>query len=252
MLIAGNWKMNLLPHEGMMLTHEICQGLSEIPSHIDVLICPPFTHITQCSLIIENNESPLLIGAQNCHDSHEGAYTGEISPLMLASMGVDYVIIGHSERRTLFQESNQFIARKCHSALQAGLTPIVCIGETLEQRNEGNVQVVIKDQLDPILQHDSIVQAILDGSIVFAYEPVWAIGTGLAASPQQAEEVHSFIRSILQDTLGEYSSMIDIIYGGSVKPDNAKDFFVQSNIDGALIGGASLEAESFLAIAKSA
>lgn len=252
MLIAGNWKMNLMPHEGMMLTHEICMGISDIPSHVDILICPPFTHLAQCSLIIENNESPLLIGAQNCHDSDEGAFTGEISARMLASMGIDYVILGHSERRSLFNESNDFIARKCLAAFKAGLTPIVCIGETLEQRNQGIVNQVIQEQVLSILHHEQIVSSIPAHDIVFAYEPVWAIGTGLAASPEQAEDVHAFIRMQLEEKLGDHASMIDVIYGGSVKPENAKDYFLQPNIDGALIGGASLKAESFLAIAAQA
>ncbi len=252
MLIAGNWKMNLMPHEGMILTHEICMGISAIPSHVDILICPPFTHLAQCSLIIENNESPLLIGAQNCHDSDEGAFTGEISARMLASMGIDYVILGHSERRSLFNESNDFIARKCLSAFKAGLTPIVCIGETLEQRNQGIVNQVIQEQVLSILHHEQIVSSIPANDIVFAYEPVWAIGTGLAASPEQAEDVHAFIRMQLEEKLGDHAAMIDVIYGGSVKPENAKDYFLQPNIDGALIGGASLKAESFLAIAAQA
>ena len=252
MLIAGNWKMNLMPHEGMMLTHEICMGISDIPSHVDILICPPFTHLAQCSLIIENNESPLLIGAQHCHDSDEGAFTGEISARMLASMAIDYVILGHSERRSLFNESNDFIARKCLAAFKAGLTPIVCIGETLEQRNQGIVNQVIQEQVLSILHHEQIVSSIPAHDIVFAYEPVWAIGTGLAASPEQAENVHAFIRMQLEEKLGDHAAMVDVIYGGSVKPENAKDYFLQPNIDGALIGGASLKAESFLAIAAQA
>lgn len=252
MLIAGNWKMNLMPHEGMMLTHEICMGISDIPSHVDILICPPFTHLAQCSLIIENNQSPLLIGAQNCHDSDEGAFTGEISARMLASMAIDYVILGHSERRSLFNESNDLIARKCLAAFKAGLTPIVCIGETLEQRNQGIVNQVIQEQVLSILHHEQIVSSIPAHDIVFAYEPVWAIGTGLAASPEQAENVHAFIRMQLEEKLGDHAAMVDVIYGGSVKPENAKDYFLQPNIDGALIGGASLKAESFLAIAAQA
>lgn len=252
MLIAGNWKMNLMPHKGMMLTHEICMGITDIPSHVDIVICPPFTHLAQCSLIIENNESPLLIGAQNCNDSDEGAFTGEISARMLASMGIDYVILGHSERRSLFNESNDFIARKCLAAFKAGLTPIVCIGETLEQRNQGIVNQVIQEQVLSILHHEQIVSSIPAHDIVFAYEPVWAIGTGLAASPEQAEDVHAFIRMQLEEKLGDHAAMIDVIYGGSVKPENAKDYFLQPNIDGALIGGASLKAESFLAIAAQA
>ncbi|MFM8281702.1 MAG: triose-phosphate isomerase [Bacteroidota bacterium] len=252
MLIAGNWKMNLMPHEGMLLTHEICQGIDDIASHVEVLICPPFTHITQCSLIIEHSESRILLGAQNCHDAQDGAFTGEISASMLASLGVDYVILGHSERRTLCGETNELVARKCLRALQSGLIPIVCVGETLDERNDGNVGEIITSQLRPILQNEDIIQSIAKGSIVFAYEPVWAIGTGLAATPQQAEEIHALIRTNLQHALGEDSSMIDIIYGGSVKPENASDFFSQPNIDGALIGGASLKAASFLSIAKQA
>ena len=175
MLIAGNWKMNLLPHEGMLLTHEICEGMKSISPEIEILICPPFTHLAQCSVIIESDDVRISLGAQNC-DSHEfGAYTGEISPLMLASMGVEYVIIGHSERRVLFNESNEIIAEKCHAVLEAGMIPIICIGEKLEERNAGNFEGIIREQLLGILTNEEILEAMLISDIVIAYEPVWAI-----------------------------------------------------------------------------
>lgn len=252
MLIAGNWKMNLLPHEGMILTHEICEGMKNISPETEILLCPPFTHLAQCSLIIESNDSPISVGAQNCNPHEFGAYTGEISPVMLASMGVEYVIIGHSERRILFNETNEIIAQKCHAVLEAGMIPIICIGETLEERNAGNFEGVISEQLLEILKNKVILEAILISDIVIAYEPVWAIGTGLAADPDQAENAHTFIRSILSEYLPGESDMIRILYGGSVKPENASAYFSMPNIDGALIGGASLNVESFLAIAQSA
>lgn len=251
MLIAGNWKMNLLPHEGMLLTQEICMGMDSISSETEIVICPPFTHLAQCSVIIENHEAPIQLGAQNC-DSHEfGAFTGEISPVMLESMGVEYVIIGHSERRVLFNESNEQIAHKCHAVLKADMVPIFCIGETLEERNSGKFEHIISEQLLSILQNEAIVESIMHSDIVFAYEPVWAIGTGLAADPQQAEDAHSYIRSILTDYLPGQSTLIRIIYGGSVNAENAPSYFSMPNIDGALIGGASLKADTFLRIAQS-
>jgi triosephosphate isomerase len=250
MLIVGNWKMNLLPHEGMMLTHEICTGMSSLPSHVRMVICPPFTHLAQCSVIIESDGASLSLGAQNCHFAESGAFTGEVSAQMLASMGVEYVILGHSERRTLFNETDDLIALKCLSTLKAGLNPVLCVGETLEERNTGKVNDIISHQLFSILDRSEIMDLIQDGEIVIAYEPVWAIGTGMAAGPEQAEEIHMLIRSILDERLKEQSSMIDIIYGGSVKPENAKQFFAMPNIDGALIGGASLNADTFLNIAS--
>ena len=252
MLIAGNWKMNLLPHEGMLLAHEICEGMIDISPNTELVICPPFTHLAQCSVIIESSDATLKVGAQNCDFHEHGAFTGEISPNMLESMGVEYVIIGHSERRTLFHETNELIAKKCHSALKAGLIPILCIGETLEERQADRVEHIIKEQLQAILDQKDILDAIFASDIVIAYEPVWAIGTGLAADPEEAEHVHLLIREILSTYLHEQSDMIRIIYGGSVKAENAKAYFEMPNIDGALIGGASLQADSFLAIAKSA
>jgi triosephosphate isomerase len=235
----------------MLLTHEICEGMKDISPEAEILICPPFTHLAQCSLIIESNESHLRLGAQNC-DFHEyGAFTGEISPLMLESMGVEYVIVGHSERRSLFFESNELIALKCHAALQSGLIPILCIGESIDQRKGGQVKEVISEQLNSVLKNKEIIESIISSDIVIAYEPVWAIGTGLAADPEEAESVHEFIRSVLSDFIPDQSEMIRIIYGGSVKPENASAYFSKPNIDGALIGGASLSAESFLAIAQS-
>ncbi|MFM8840792.1 MAG: triose-phosphate isomerase, partial [bacterium] len=190
------------------------------------------------------------LGAQNCHFAESGAFTGEVSAQMLASVGVEYVILGHSERRTLFNETDDLIALKCLSTLKAGLTPVLCVGETLEERNAGNFNDIISHQLLSILDRSEIIDLIQDGEIVIAYEPVWAIGTGMAAGPEQAEEIHMLIRSILDERLKEQSSMIDIIYGGSVKPENAKQFFAMPNIDGALIGGASLNADTFLNIAS--
>ena len=245
MLIAGNWKMNLLPHEGMLLTHEICEGMKSISPEIEILICPPFTHLAQCSVIIESDDVRISLGAQNC-DSHEfGAYTGEISPLMLASMGVEYVIIGHSERRVLFNESNEIIAEKCHAVLEAGMIPIICIGETLEERNAGNFEGIIREQLLGILTNEEILEAMLISDIVIAYEPVWAIGTGRVAEPADVAKMHGAIRAALVERCGEDGRKIRILYGGSMNGDNAAQLLAVPNVDGGLIGGASLTAAKF-------
>lgn len=250
-LIAGNWKMNLLPHEGMKLTHDIIQGIDDLPPHVDVLICPPFTHLMQCSLLIENAESDLCIGAQNCSEKDFGAFTGEISAPMLSALDIQYVILGHSERRQYFNESNAMIADKCIAALQHSLFPILCCGETLEQREQGIVQQIIESQLIPFLTHPELPKYLQEFVFVIAYEPVWAIGTGKSASAQDANDVHQFIRELLLQYIPTFANSIQIIYGGSVNPGNAKEYFAQEHINGALIGGASLQSESFLAIANS-
>ncbi|MFT6303592.1 MAG: triosephosphate isomerase [Pseudomonadales bacterium] len=193
--------------------------------------------------------SAVHLGAQNCSEAKSGAFTGEVSATMLAEFGCEYVILGHSERRAIFNESSELVALKCIAAQQAGLTPILCVGETLEQREAGNVEWVIAEQLDAVLAAAGI--EAFDNMVV-AYEPVWAIGTGKTATPEQAQEVHALIRVRIASGSSSTAEALRILYGGSVKPDNAATLFSQTDIDGGLIGGAALDAESFLAICEAA
>jgi len=243
-IVAGNWKMNLDKTNALELIKHI---VSE-PSHnnaIDLVICPPFTSISQVGSVIENYPK-IHLGAQNCHFEKSGAFTGEIAPDMLKSQGVSHVIIGHSERRALFGESDEIISKKVKAALAANLIPILCCGEVLEDREKGIEKEVVTKQLKVALQDIDIDEVII------AYEPVWAIGTGKTASPQQAQEMHASIRQFIKDEKGNRAAnMVPILYGGSCKPSNAKELFAQNDIDGGLIGGASLNAHDFIAIANS-
>jgi triosephosphate isomerase len=243
-IVAGNWKMNLDKTNALELIKHI---VSE-PSHnnaIDLVICPPFTSISQVGSVIENYPK-IHLGAQNCHFEKSGAFTGEIAPDMLKSQGVSHVIIGHSERRALFGETDEIISKKVKAALAANLIPILCCGEVLEDREKGIEKEVVTQQLKVALQDIDIDEVII------AYEPVWAIGTGKTASPQQAQEMHASIRQFIKDEKGNRAAnMVPILYGGSCKPSNAKELFAQNDIDGGLIGGASLNAHDFIAIANS-
>lgn len=243
-IVAGNWKMNLDKTNALELIKHI---VSE-PSHnnaIDLVICPPFTSISQVGSVIENYPK-IHLGAQNCHFEKSGAFTGEIAPDMLKSQGVSHVIIGHSERRALFGETDEIISKKVKAALAANLIPILCCGEVLEDREKGIEKEVVTKQLKVALQDIDIDEVII------AYEPVWAIGTGKTASPQQAQEMHASIRQFIKDEKGNRAAnMVPILYGGSCKPSNAKELFAQNDIDGGLIGGASLNAHDFIAIANS-
>ncbi len=246
-LIAGNWKMNLVRHEAYALVEGIMQGSAPYGS-VDTLICPPALYLEIAACMVK--DSPLSVGAQNLFYEESGAYTGEISAPMLKSLGCSSVIIGHSERRTYFQESNGDINRKIKTSLKWGLTPIFCIGETLGQRTDGATFEVLNEQLIYGLQG-------IDGSsvsgMVIAYEPVWAIGTGMSAKSSQAEEVHSFIRDVVaQFSDGEAAQQVRIIYGGSVTPGNADELLSCGNVDGALVGGASLKTDSFCRIVQAA
>ena len=242
-IIAGNWKMYTDINEACKLADELVKGFNN-KNNVEVVICPPFTNIFEVKKVIK--DSLIKLGAQNMYPEEKGAFTGEISPLMVKSAGCDYVIVGHSERREYFKESNEFLNKKVKSALNYGLTPIYCVGEKLEEREANLTFKVIETQLKEGLQGFTPEDL---KKIVIAYEPVWAIGTGKTASPAQAEEVHAFIRDQLtvlsdKETAGE----ITIQYGGSVKPDNVTELMKQPNIDGALVGGASLKADSFLSI----
>ena len=237
-IIAGNWKMNKTVGEALELVNFILNNTSPIPDH-EIVVCPPFTALYPVQQAIKN--SHIKLGAQNMYKEDKGAYTGEISPIMLKDIGVKYVIIGHSERRHIFGESDELINAKLKKALEHNLTPIFCVGETLEEREKGITLEVIKRQLDIGLKDIPFGQY---SNIVIAYEPVWAIGTGKTAKPSDAAEVHRFIRTYLQ------VQDITILYGGSVKPSNIKEIMAEPEIDGVLVGGASLDAASFVNIIR--
>lgn len=242
-IVAGNWKMNKTYSEGRTLTRNIVEQLQ--PSDVLVILCPPFIHLNNVSNIIKDINN-LALGAQNCHQEESGAYTGEISAAMIQSTGARYVIIGHSERRQYFHESGELLARKTDAALENGLIPIFCCGENLEVREAGDQEELVARQIKNALFHLSPEQFL---KVVIAYEPVWAIGTGKTATPDQAQEMHAFIRKLVADKYGsEIAERISILYGGSVKPHNAKEIFEKEDVDGGLIGGASLKAGDFMAI----
>jgi triosephosphate isomerase len=246
-LIAGNWKMNSDRAGAVALADAIAQRSEEFPG-LDLLVCPPATYLVPVSIALGGSD--VLLGAQNMFHEKNGAFTGEISAAMLLDVGCRYVILGHSERRHILGETDADVNKKTLAALAAGLTPIVCVGELLAEREAGQTAAVIRRQFDGSLAGVS-VQAIR--KLVIAYEPVWAIGTGKVASPQQAEEVHADLRGLLAKRYNEATAAeVRILYGGSVKPDNAADLLSQPNIDGALIGGASLKADDFLGIAAAA
>lgn len=229
--------------EAVTLVNTIKAGVYRI-TDCDVVVCPPFTALAAVSKALL--DSRIELGAQNMHLETEGAFTGEISPIMLKDVGCRYVILGHSERRALFHETDSVINQKVKTALRYSLVPIVCIGETLEQRDARQLFEVVKAQFEGSLKELGKEDM---SKIIIAYEPVWAIGTGKTATPEQAEQMHSYIRRLLHEKFGEeISSRLPIIYGGSVKPDNIESLMKKSNIDGALVGGASLKAESFAQI----
>ncbi len=243
--IAGNWKMNYGVNAGIELVRELKSSLSEYKD-LEIVIIPPFTHLYPMKK--EINGTNIKLGAQNMHWEEKGAFTGEISPLMLKEIGCSYVIIGHSERRKYFGETDEIVNLKAKSALTHGLYPIICIGETLEERERGLTFKVVEKQLRVSIDGFGAEDLI---KTVIAYEPVWAIGTGKNATPEQAEEVHSFIRNIINEKYGiENSNYAIIIYGGSVTMENAYSLLKMDNVDGFLVGGASLKAESFAGIVR--
>lgn len=246
-LIAGNWKMNLNSAEGAELAKEVV-SLVGSQTDVDVCVCPTFTTLESVSKVVSG--SSVQLGAQNMHFEASGAYTGEISADMLLHLNASSVILGHSERREYFGETDAIVNKKTLVALASKLNPIVCIGETLEEREAGKVNEVIKTQLEGALVD---VTADAADSLVIAYEPVWAIGTGKTATPEMAEEVHAEIRCLLAGLMGaEAADKVRILYGGSMKPENADELLAQKNIDGGLIGGAALKAGSFAALVESA
>ena len=246
-IVVGNWKMHKTVQESVALVEELKPLVADL-QEVEIGVCPPFTSLSDVSRVLEG--SNVYLGAQNMYWEPQGAYTGEISAGMLLSVGCKYVIIGHSERRIHFGEPDEWVNRKVKAALEAGLVPIMCVGETLEQRQEGVTQKVVGRQVTEGLKGLSPEQV---AGMVIAYEPVWAIGTGLTAKPEQAQEVQAFIRGRLEELFGgDAARSVRIQYGGSIKPENARDLFVQPDIDGGLVGGASLKADSFAQIIRAA
>ena len=246
-VIAGNWKMNKDLNESQDLISKIINGLG-IDTKCDIIVCPPFTSLNEVSSLIKT--TPVKLGAQNLHFEDSGAFTGEISASMLKSVGCEYVIIGHSERRNIFGEQDEVINKKIKKALEHSLKPIFCVGELLEQREDGTTMEVVKNQILNGLKDITPEQL---SEIIVAYEPVWAIGTGKTATPEQAQEVHAFIRELVVENFSEdVADNLVIQYGGSVKPDNAGELLSKKDIDGALVGGACLKADSFLGIIAAA
>jgi len=246
-MAAANWKMNLTVTEGLLLVKEIKEGLPS-PLDCDVVVAPPFTHIV--SVMDEAGNSGIQVGAQNFYPENNGAFTGEVSLAMLEEIGVRYVIVGHSERRQIFGETDLQVRAKVNLLLEAGMTPIFCCGESLEIRNAGNQAHFVLSQLKDGLFH---LQAALFSKLIIAYEPIWAIGTGVTASPEQAQEMHAFIRQSIVEQYGhEIGDYTRILYGGSIKADNARMLFSQRDVDGGLVGGASLHGPGFLAIIAAA
>lgn len=245
--VAGNWKMNTTPSEGADLASEILKGCAGF-SNVDIVVCPPYTGLDRVSSILKG--SKIGCGAQDMYPEEQGAFTGKINHDMLKDLNLGYVIVGHSERRAYFHETNESVNTKTKKAILEGLIPIVCIGETLEEREAGKIEEVVGSQVKEGLagiSKDDILKAVL------AYEPVWAIGTGKTATPDQAQEVHAYIRKLLTELYDQTTAQkVRILYGGSVKPDNAQELFSQTDIDGGLIGGASLKADGFCKIVEAA
>jgi triosephosphate isomerase len=248
-IVAGNWKMNKDHQQALSLTTEVQRMMvEETPAHVEVVIAAPFIYLSDLAKMAISTRH-LHISAQNCHQEMSGAYTGEISASMLKSIGVEYVILGHSERREYFEESNELLAKKVNAVLEEGLRPVFCCGEPLEVRELNQQESFVNSQLTESLFHlkpDDFQQ------VVIAYEPIWAIGTGRTASAEQAQQMHQSIRIHLASHYGdEVAIKIPILYGGSCKPSNAQEIFSGADVDGGLIGGASLKAEDFMAIVRS-
>lgn len=246
--IAGNWKMHGLQSQVKELIEGIAQGAASL-TDLDIVVLPSFLHISQVRDSLSQQASAVKLGAQNLYLGAQGAFTGEVSAPMLKDGGCQYVLVGHSERRSLFQEDLNLVASKFKAALEAGLQPILCVGETRAEREAGKTENIISQQLESVIQSAGILAF---RHAIIAYEPVWAIGTGLTATPEQAQEVHAFIRQLLAQNNVDLAKTICILYGGSMKPENAASLLAKPDIDGGLIGGASLEAKSFLAICAAA
>lgn len=246
-LVVGNWKMHGSREQVIQLLQGIEAGSAELSTGVEIGVCPPHIHIDLAAELLKSGS--IKLGAQNVYSKPEGAFTGEISAAMLAEYGVVYVIVGHSERRAIFSETDRQVALKFQAAQTSKLIPILCVGESLEQRQNGLTDKIVLSQLNAVIEVAG-VEALQRA--VIAYEPLWAIGTGQTATPEQAQQVHQLLRGHLRQLDRELADVIRIIYGGSVKSANAKDLFSQADIDGGLIGGASLQAEEFISICKSA
>lgn len=243
-IVAGNWKMNTTLPEGIKLAEEVNAALAAKQANCDVVICVPFTHLASVAGVIDQEK--LGLGAEDCANHASGAYTGEVSAAMVASTGATYVILGHSERRQYYGETSEILREKLALALANGLTPIFCIGEVLEERENGTYNDVVKTQIEEGLFHLSAEEF---GKVVLAYEPVWAIGTGKTATADQAEDMHAHIRHTIAAKYGEeVADNTSILYGGSCKPSNAAELFAKPDVDGGLIGGAALKCEDFMGI----
>lgn len=242
-IVAGNWKMNTNVAEGIALAKDVNEALKGFQKNCDVVICVPFTHLVPVADLID--KSLLGLGAENCSEHAKGAYTGEVSADMVKSTGADYVIIGHSERRQYFGENNSQLNAKVRLALENGLTPIFCVGEVLEDRENGSYNDIVTSQMNALFD----LSADDFSKIIIAYEPVWAIGTGKTATADQAEDMHSHIRKVIAERYGDdIADNTSILYGGSCKPENARELFSKPDVDGGLIGGAALKADSFMGI----
>lgn len=237
--------MNGSKATNLSLLNDICSGMPQ--SACDVVVCAPFPYLQQCQSILSN--SPLSWGGQDLSVHDSGAYTGEVSGAMLKDWGCQYVIVGHSERRTHHGESNELVAQKTSSAFRAGLRPVVCVGETLDERENGDMEQILHAQMDAVLAH---IESANLPSMIVAYEPVWAIGTGKNATPEMAQEAHAILRARIAGKHAALAAQVRIVYGGSMKPDNAGDLLAMPDIDGGLIGGASLKAQDFLTIIRAA
>ena len=244
-IVAGNWKMNTLPREGVELAKGVAAGRSEVCDCVNIIVCPPFTHLH--SVIEALKGANVSVGAQDCATEVKGAYTGEVSAEMIAALGCEYVILGHSERRQYYGETSETLNKKMERAYENNLKPIYCVGENLEEREANRHFEVVKQQIEEVVFNLTAEQF---AKLVIAYEPVWAIGTGKTATAEQAEEIHAYIREVLRSKFGAAAEECPILYGGSCKPSNAGEIFSKENVDGGLIGGAALKAEDFLAIGK--
>ncbi|MDR1405640.1 MAG: triose-phosphate isomerase [Prevotellaceae bacterium] len=245
-IVAGNWKMNTTYQEGETLAKAIAAKKNETPGDVLLIVAPPFTHL--CCLTGPLRDAGIGVAAQNCAAEEKGAYTGEVSAKMLASIDVEYCIIGHSERREYYGETNGILFKKVQQALAAGLCPIFCVGEVLAEREANRHFETVRQQLEEVIL--KLTPADF-AKIIIAYEPVWAIGTGKTATSGQAQEMHAHIRNVLAGKFGDAAKDTAILYGGSCKPSNAKELFAQPDVAGGLIGGASLVADEFIAIARS-
>lgn len=245
-IVAGNWKMNTTPSEGVELAKGVAAGRGEVCDCVNLIVCPPFTHLS--SVIESLAGSNVAVGAQDCATEVKGAYTGEVAASMIAALGCKYVILGHSERRQYYGETSETLNKKMARAYENNLTPIYCVGENLDEREAERHFDVVKAQIEEVVFNLSEEQF---KNLVIAYEPVWAIGTGKTATAEQAQEIHAYIREVLRSKFGAAAEECPILYGGSCKPSNASEIFAKEDVDGGLIGGAALKADDFLAIGKS-